>query len=340
LILKPGDWVELADDETCLNGLAGPMAQVETVDAARGQILIQISSGLEKKMFSDATRHPLLQRWDQNEAKNGSLADGALLLEEDRWIALENGIEVFFTPGGQYHPGDYWVIPARTQTGGIVWPHGKNGPQARPPHGIRHDYSLLAQLTYGKEGWKVDRDFRRLFLPAPVVDSEDFTALRELKSDRTVLHKMETALVELAEEVERLKQGLGREQEHLYMDVHSSELLEAGDIVSLESGRPHHVVRANRDNETLVLGVVSEVFDEMKEGETRVRVMTYGRGRAKVLGPVRAGDMLVPSKANGCAHKAGLTIRRPGALIGKALETYEPDDRDEIGRVDLFVLLG
>jgi hypothetical protein len=68
--------------------------------------------------------------------------------------------------------------------------------------------------------------------------------------------------------------------------------------------------------------------------------MTYGRGRAKVLGPVRAGDMLVPSKANGCAHKAGLTIRRPGALIGKALETYEPDDRDEIGRVDLFVLLG
>lgn len=339
LTVKPGDWVELANDETSLNNLAGPLAHIETVDAAQGKVLVQIMSGMGKKTFSDSTRHPLLRRWDQNEAKNGSLVDGALTLEEDRWIGLENGIEVFFTSGGQYQPGDYWVIPARTQTGGIDWPQGKNGPLARPPHGVRHDYCLLAQLAFSKERWKVQKDFRRPFLPARVVASEDFTALRELQSDRTALHKIEIALAEMVEVVETLKRDQGQEREHLYLIVRSSELLEAGDVVSLESGRDHHVVRTNRDNETLVLGVVSEVFDEMEEGETRVRVMTYGRGRAKVLGPVRAGDRLVPSKTEGCAHKAGLNIR-PGALIGKALETYEPADRDEIGLIDLLVLLG
>jgi hypothetical protein len=353
LVLKPGDWVELADDDTALNGLSGPLARVETVDPAQRQVLVQVQEGPAPEQFSDPARHPLLRRWDQNEAKNGSLVDGALALEEDRWIGLENGVEVFFMPGGEYHPGDYWVIPARTLTGGIEWPQGKNGPQARPPHGIRHAYSLLALLGFSEEGWQVVKDFRRLFVPAPVVDSEDFMALRELRSDRAAIQKLEGVLAELAEKLEQLKHGLGREREHLFQDMRSRERLEEGEVVALDPGRLHHVVGANRDNETLVLGVVSEVFEEedelsrekdspskeIEEREIRVRIITYGRARGKVLGPVHAGDMLVPSETDGCARKAGVIIR-PGALIGKALETYEPGDRDDPGRIELFVLLG
>jgi len=339
LALKPGDWVELADDDSALNGQAWPLCQVETVDAAQGQVLVKAQRDLQVELLVNPERHPLLRRWDQTEARNGALVDGALALEEDRWIGLEVGIEVHFSPDGRYHTGDYWTIPARTLTGGIEWPQGKNGPLARPPQGIRHRYSLLALLGFREGEWQVVQDFRRVFVPAPVVDSEDFSILKELRTDRAALHKMEHALEEMQEEVEELRRGQGRERERLFQDMRSADFLEEGEIVSLDPERRNHVMRANRDNETLVLGVVSEVFDEMEEGAYRVRVITYGRARAKVLGAVRPGDVLVPSERNGCAHKGGVIIR-PGALIGKALQAHEPGEREEAGRIEMFVLLG
>jgi hypothetical protein len=340
LALKAGDWVELADDVAVLNGISGPLLQVESIDSVHSQVLVQAASDLELEFFSDPSRHPLLRRWDQNEAKNGALHDGALTLDqEDGWIALENGIEVSFTRGGQYHPGDYWTIPARSLTASIEWPQTKSGPQARPPHGIRHHYSLLAELGFGKEGWQVTQDFRRVFVPAPVVEREDLTVLREQRSDRAALSKIETALVEMAEELEVLRNELGRERDQLYQDMRSTERLEEGDVVAMDPRHRQRVVRANDDNETLVLGVVGEVFDDLPEGDHRVRVITYGRVSGRVLGPVRAGDMLVPAEQDGCAHKGGVIIR-PGTLIGKALESYEPADRDKPGRIELFVQLG
>ena len=64
------------------------------------------------------------------------------------WIDLEDGIQVLFSEG-QYHPGDYWLIPARTATGEIDWPPFST-PNEQPipqlPLGIRHHYCRLVLL--------------------------------------------------------------------------------------------------------------------------------------------------------------------------------------------------
>src|SRR5262249_32254591 len=57
--------------------------------------------------------------------------DGALLViapnkdETDHhkgWLGLENEIQVLFETDKDYHPGDYWLIPARTASADILWP--------------------------------------------------------------------------------------------------------------------------------------------------------------------------------------------------------------------------
>ena len=69
-----------------------------------------------------------------------------------RWcrvgLDLEGGVQVFFSDG-MYHPGDYWLIPARTATGDIEWPPFEipnQQPIPQPPLGIRHHYCRLALL--------------------------------------------------------------------------------------------------------------------------------------------------------------------------------------------------
>jgi hypothetical protein len=48
------------------------------------------------------------------------------------------------TDGNRYRAGDYWLIPARTATGDVVWPRDANGAVARPPAGVEHHYAPLA----------------------------------------------------------------------------------------------------------------------------------------------------------------------------------------------------
>ena len=58
-----------------------------------------------------------------------SLRDGAAVLKEGEgnniWLALEDGLRIQFhksSPANVYRPGDYWLVPARVATGGIIWP--------------------------------------------------------------------------------------------------------------------------------------------------------------------------------------------------------------------------
>ncbi|WP_348541661.1 DUF6519 domain-containing protein, partial [Streptomyces sp. MZ04] len=50
------------------------------------------------------------------------LVDGALPLDADTWLDLEDGVQVWFEAGGTYRSGDHWLVPARTATGEVVWP--------------------------------------------------------------------------------------------------------------------------------------------------------------------------------------------------------------------------
>ena len=72
-------------------------------------------------------------------------------LEENDWIEIEDGIRIWFEPGGSYCIADYWLIPARTATGDVEWPQDQHGrPLAKAPDGPKHYYApLLLQLTEG-----------------------------------------------------------------------------------------------------------------------------------------------------------------------------------------------
>jgi hypothetical protein len=109
-------------------------------------------------------RWPFLRRWDFHHAGKHTqpgkatgpapLADdGALLVvvpsagdsASPEWLDLEEEIQIRFNVvSGTCQPGAFWLIPARTATGGIVWPQTPDCPQKVPARTPRHYYVPLA----------------------------------------------------------------------------------------------------------------------------------------------------------------------------------------------------
>jgi hypothetical protein len=167
LSLKPGDWVEISDDSIAVSEQAGPLAQVDTIDRDQLTVTLKLPTGvtaLPVYAASDApSKHPLLRRWDHA----GDLAayGGALPITEGAdttqgWITLEDGVQIWFTQGGEYRAHDYWLIPARVATGDVEWPpeldssglprldtDGNPIPNHLPPHGPEHYYAPLLLVT-------------------------------------------------------------------------------------------------------------------------------------------------------------------------------------------------
>lgn len=138
--LDENDWLEIEDDHTALSQRGGDLVQVLEADVGAGRIVVDspVSVALD--------RHPLLRRWDGC----GTASSG--------WTDLNAGIQVSFD-GGQYRPGDYWLIPARPAVGDIEWPYDEGTPKSIPPLGVHHHYTPLALLAD-----KVT-DLRRFFTP-------------------------------------------------------------------------------------------------------------------------------------------------------------------------------
>ncbi len=157
--LKKGDWVEIVDDDYVLENRADPLLQVHAVD--RDQCRITLQQAPKGNVGTNPTKHPLVRRWDhaspktpQVEGKPKRAEDGALLVQERRWLTLENGVQVQF-PSAQppYRTGDFWLIPARVATGDVEWPRNGNGsPRSLPPHGINHHYAPLRLISTGQSG--------------------------------------------------------------------------------------------------------------------------------------------------------------------------------------------
>jgi hypothetical protein len=183
--LAEGEWVEIQDDASVLQGRADTMLQVQAIDRSS---LTATLSGASAPV--DPARHPLLRRWNY---QAGDPADGGLQLASDNaalviegtggaWLALEDGVQIQFQPPDagqpptQYRTGDYWLIPARTATGDVEWPREAEKdsqgntvivPIARPPAGIDHHYAPLGIVSVAADGAvALVVDCRKKFDPA------------------------------------------------------------------------------------------------------------------------------------------------------------------------------
>ena len=58
--------------------------------------------------------------------------------------------------------GDYWTIPARVATGGILWPTTGGAPDAVEPQGVQHHYAPLARVGDGDNLTDLRRSFAAL----------------------------------------------------------------------------------------------------------------------------------------------------------------------------------
>ncbi len=148
-----GAWIELTDDSNEVTGHPGILVKLTSVDGDRLSVDPASIPTTASIAFTQALRHAKVRRWDQTERDDITLDEGAVpLLEvatnDANWLTLENGIQVQFASGGSYRSGDYWLIPARSATGSILWPHtidtkGDTHWQARSPDGVEHHYAPL-----------------------------------------------------------------------------------------------------------------------------------------------------------------------------------------------------
>jgi hypothetical protein len=175
--LAPGNWVELLDERVSLGqhdpALLAPeklfkVVTVEALEAADGSSALKVVlDGLPSAPFQArslapdyALLRPLLRRWDHGEA-NGPLRDGAVPLKAG-WLELEEGVQVNFRQQGNpvFRAGDYWVVPARVETGDVEWP--QSGTPALPVHqeaeGVLHRYAPLGLLRRQGGTWSLAGD--------------------------------------------------------------------------------------------------------------------------------------------------------------------------------------
>lgn len=118
----------------------------------------------------------------------------------------------------------------------------------------------------------------------------------------------------------------------------------AGTVVVLDTERNNQVVASLHAYDTKVAGVISEMPGLLLglPGEGKVKVATTGRVKVKVdarKGAIKVGDLLVTSDTAGVAmvskpvEVGGVSMHRPGTIVGKALEPLAS------GESEILVLL-
>ncbi|RKH55946.1 DUF6519 domain-containing protein, partial [Corallococcus aberystwythensis] len=185
--LRVGDLVEVVDHRLVLRGEPGPLCQIHSVAEDRQEVTLK--GTLPEDLGTSPKDPPLLRRWDQTPAAPGPLA------VDSQWVELEHGVQVQFTRHGGYHPGDFWMMAARTRTGDVEWPRDeRQQPLPQRPHGGEHHYTPLALLRLDARGQVGVEDRRILFAPlsrgvgpdaptGPVTFPEDVRVLGALRVD-------------------------------------------------------------------------------------------------------------------------------------------------------------
>jgi hypothetical protein len=167
--IEVGDWIEILDDRLVLRGERQALQRVDRIEPLDRLVFLEESS--KNGVGRDPDLHPFLRRWDQLEGPATSghaklLTDqGVLELTEGEWIELEDGVEIQFEEGGEYTPGDYWLITARVATGDVEWPQDAGGPALRPPVGICYFYAPLAYVDAAGNASDMRSTFEALSKP-------------------------------------------------------------------------------------------------------------------------------------------------------------------------------
>ena len=169
--LEVGDWVEVVDDVYDLHRRADPLLRVAGIDPIRMRVTLDNAPTLGRH----PPWHPFLRRWDQRAEHGVALREGCIPIVPDRWIDLEDGVQVRFIRHRSYRTGDYWLIPARTTTGEIEWPREDGTPECLRPQGILHHYAPLARILVDEGEVEILDDYRRALLRpwARIVEEED-----------------------------------------------------------------------------------------------------------------------------------------------------------------------
>jgi Family of unknown function (DUF6519) len=172
--LQEQEWVEIVDDDYIFqnNPNDTPLFKIDSIDRDEQTIVLRILSGkISNGIGQNLDKHPFLRRWDRDEQTATVSKDNNAVQDveegEDKWLPLENGIEICFPPNTEkspavYRKGDYWLIPARTATGDVEWPGTVDNPSSLPPHGIVHNYAPLALISVDAEGKISANDCRRI----------------------------------------------------------------------------------------------------------------------------------------------------------------------------------
>jgi hypothetical protein len=168
--LEVGDWVEVVDDHYTERGRTEPLQRIKSVDPI--DLLVEFEEIPASATGRDPALHPFLRRWDHRDPVPGTddpaLAPdhGLRVVEGDvRWLDLEDGVQIQFELGGAYSPGDYWLVPARTATGNVLWPTVDNKPVARPPDGVGYHVAPLAMVTGSDATVDLRCQFERMACP-------------------------------------------------------------------------------------------------------------------------------------------------------------------------------
>ncbi len=138
--LDVGDRVELVDDASALNREPLALRKVMAVDPVK--LLVTLDAAPERVFGSNPERHPFIRRWDHQPPLTSDGAGHAIRFTVGP-VTLEDGIVVVFSPGN-YRTGDYWVFPARVETGSIEWPMKDGKALPRLPDGVQRSYVPLA----------------------------------------------------------------------------------------------------------------------------------------------------------------------------------------------------
>ncbi|MEJ2007581.1 MAG: DUF6519 domain-containing protein [Acidobacteriota bacterium] len=158
---SPGQWVEISDDSYLFGSSPnqpGDLYQIKSVSPETLSVtMTQVVAAV------DPTKNARLRRWDQFGSSAGS---NGISLPVAAPYTLENGISVQFS-AGQYEPGDYWLIPARTATGEIDWPPcDSDGGAFQPPQSIQVFRAPLACIQWDRAKQQtVVHDCRDRFYP-------------------------------------------------------------------------------------------------------------------------------------------------------------------------------
>jgi len=162
----PGQWIEVLNDSHELNRAPGVLAMIKAVDGPT--LTVEVAQNETLPASVDPKSHPKIRRWDSAGAIDVAVPSG-----NDGFFSLEDGVEIKFDlTGASCRTGDYWVITARTNGGGVIWPSGTSGPDFQKPHGIDHRYCRLAVIDVDGSSGNVSLvdDCRRVFPPLTEIE--------------------------------------------------------------------------------------------------------------------------------------------------------------------------